>query len=202
VIRLVSSRLPDETSEQVRRSHHEAIEELQREIRALRASAGRPGWEYIDTTEHKGAATDKVILRGDFNADRDREYLFEGRILPTTGTNHRIRFGPRGSFSETTYDGEVIQTTTASTPTNELWITGTINAPGRVDFSLWVTKRPNGGMTYYGHGVQANAVPGGRILIFAGEDANTANINAWAFGSDNSTVEGGSTVTAWRRRRR
>jgi hypothetical protein len=202
VIRLVSSRLPDETSEQVRRSHHEAIEELQRELRALRASAARPGWEYIDTTEHRGAATDKVILRGDFNADRDRDYYFEGRILTTTGTDHRIRFGPRGSFSETTYDGEVIQTTTASTPTNELWITGTINGVIYVDFSLYVTKHPNGGLTYYGFGSQATTGPSGRILIFAGEDANTANINAWAFGSDDSTLKAGSTVTAWRRRRR
>jgi hypothetical protein len=203
VIRLVSSRLPDETSEQVRRSHHEAIEELQREIRALRASAARPGWEYIDTTEYRGAATDKFVLRGDFNADRDREYEFDISMIMASGTSHRIRLGPRGAFVDATnYDTQVDNQGTIINVTEQWQLMGDTQA-SHFDATVRVVKHPNGPASAYGIGNKNASTPGAVLVQFACTDRNTANINAWAIGSTAATrILAGSTVTAWRRRRR
>jgi hypothetical protein len=202
--RLLNARLSDPTAEEVRTSHARVIEELQKRIERLEREREKSGWEFIDETIHRGSATDKLILRGDFNADRDREYLFEPRLLLATGTSHRIRLAPGGTaVGGSDRDSNVVRGTSL-TSTDELtvWnLTDSFSTITRLAIDVRVTRWVNGPIAYHSEGV-IGLSGAAAWMNSAGTDFSGANIRAWAIGS---TVAGrilaGSTVTAWRRRR-
>jgi hypothetical protein len=103
---LLSLVLTDSASERVRKSHERAIKELQAEVRKLYASgvAGADGlsanglWAPVGDPVVVGSTVTSFTAASSESLDTDGEWLLLLFLVLATGTTHRIRLGPGGTF--------------------------------------------------------------------------------------------------------
>jgi hypothetical protein len=201
---LLSLVLTDSASERVRKSHERAIKELQAEVRALRSASTASGlWAPVGEPVKVSATVTSFAAVSGQSLDADGEWLLQLRLLLATGTTHRIRIGPGGTFADTgDHESDVYQGGASVTvDSGELWLTGGISAQGHLRADIYMSKLPGGLTAYNFSGSVTASAPGSvRHETGSGVDAETADLTRIDVGSTVANrILAGSTAQLYRR---